>query len=301
MDHSIKIKGISYWLQLLFAAGLIVSFFFSWVSWSGVMVNGSALPSGNFFRISASKFGLDNPFPQFSFTFFVFWLIPVLAGIAAGLVLLKKRTIPFSYIAGALSLTLITIFILFTSTLIDLGVGKSVWSMLKFPAYIHALSAIGLIATVSPVKKQYLKLIFLIIGPVFAYTGYKMGEKVVMNETYKTTDQVKTDFTIEAADLLKEFITNDTSANKKYTEKTILLNGSASAIEILEDSTSTIKFSDSTGSYAIFSLEKNQIEKVKTLQQGNSVSVKGVCSGSIYSEILGTTAITFKRAILIHK
>ncbi|MEQ1677440.1 MAG: hypothetical protein ABL876_12105, partial [Chitinophagaceae bacterium] len=53
---------------------------------------------------------------------------------------------------------------------------------------------------------------------------------------------------------------------------------------------------DSTGSYAIFSFEKSMYEKAKAVQQGDQVSLKGVCSGSIYSEILGTTAISFKRA-----
>lgn len=76
----------------------------------------------------------------------------------------------------------------------------------------------------------------------------------------------------------------------------LVVNGNVSVVQIQTDSVSTIQFSDSTGSYAIFSLEKDQLEKVKAIKQGDAVSLKGVCSGSIFSEILGTTAITFKRA-----
>lgn len=301
MNYSNKIKGITGWLQLLFGVGLIISFFLPWVSWEGTLINGSALPSGNFFKTSASAFGLANPFPQFGFTFLLFWLIPIMAVVNAGLVLMNKKTIPFAYIAGGLSLTMVTIYILFTNTLIDLGIGKNVWGMLKLPAYVHALSAIGLITTAIPAKNILPKIIWIIIGPVIAYSGYKMGEKIVLEETFKTTDQVKADYTLSAADLIREFTLNDTAANKKYMEKTILVTGNSSAVELMSDSASTIKFADSTGSYAIFSLEKDQSDKVRNIKQGTTVSLKGVCSGSIYSEILGTTAITFKRSILINK
>ena len=34
------------------------------------------------------------------------------------------------------------------------------------------------------------------------------------------------------------------------------------------------------------------------IKAGDVISLKGVCSGSIFSEILGTTSVTFKRATL---
>jgi hypothetical protein len=67
------------WLHVLFAAGLLVSFFLPWVLWADSKVSGYAMPAGEFFRISETKFGLANPFPQFSFSLYIFWLIPVLA------------------------------------------------------------------------------------------------------------------------------------------------------------------------------------------------------------------------------
>ncbi len=91
---------------------------------------------------------------------------------------LKKKTIPFAFIAGALSLSLITVFILFTNILIDLGIGNDVFSLLKPAAYIQTLSATGLIITAFPVKNIAPKIIWLLIGPVIAYGSFKMGEKV---------------------------------------------------------------------------------------------------------------------------
>lgn len=301
MSIAINKSGTTRWLHLAFGAGLIISFFLPWVSWEAELINGYAMPAGSFFKTSEARFGLGNPFPQLSFTFYIFWLIPILGLVATTLAGLKKKTAPFSYLAGALSLALVTVYILFTNTLIDLGVGKNVWAMLKIPAYIHAFCAAGLIATAFPVKSQYPKIIWLLIGPVLAYGGYKFGEKQVMSETFKTTDKVKADYTIDANDLIREFMSDDTATNKKYLNKTLVVNGNASAVDVLADSTSTIRFSDSTGSYVIFSLEKNQLDRVKNIKPGNPVSLKGVCSGSIFSEILGTTSISFKRTTLNNK
>jgi hypothetical protein len=76
------------------------------------------------------------------------------------------------------------------------------------------------------------------------------------------------------------------------------VTGTVSAVDIAADSTSTIRFEDSTGPYAIFSLEKSQVNKIRNTKAGDMVSVKGICSGSIFSDILGTTSINFKRSIL---
>ena len=288
-------------LQVIFGFLLIASFFLPWVSWDGTLVSGYLMPAGDFFKLSETKFGLANPFPKLSFTFTIFWLIPSLALLSVLLVLLKRKSAVLSFVAGALSLSLVTVFVLFTNTLLDLGVGKDLISMLKPAAFIQAFSAVGFIATAFPVKNFASKIIWILIGPLLAYGAYKMGEKYIMGETHAATENVTADFTVNSADLIKEFLANDTDANKKYLDKTLVVNGNASAVEILADSTSTIKFADSTGSYAIFSLEKNQLPTVKNIKSGDPVSVKGVCSGSIFSDILGTTSISFKRATLNKK
>ncbi len=283
------------WVHLLFAIGIIVTYFLPWVSWDSNLVKGSDMAAGNFFSISNSKFGLANPFPQFSFAFYTFWLIPVLAFVTVILIYLKKKTITVAYFAGALSLALVSIYYLFTKILIDLGAGENVFSMLKPASYLHAFCAVGLIVTALPVKNNLYKLLWIIIGPVLAYGGFKIGEEYVLGETHQATENVKVDYTLNATDLIKEFTSGDTAVNNKYREKVIVLNGQPSAIDFLPDSTSTIKFADSTKSYAIFSFEKNEYEKVKAIKPGNQVSLKGICSGGIFSEILGTTVITFKR------
>jgi hypothetical protein len=289
----------SRWLHLLFGVILAVSFFLPWVTWGEININGADLATGDFFKSSVVVSGPENPFPKLSFSFYLFWFIPILGVISIILVLQKKKVIPFAFIAGALSLAQTTVYYLFSKTLAtDFSVGHGISEMLNPAIYIHTIAAIGLVTTAFPVKSILPKIIWLTIGPVFAFTGYKMGENFILSETHTASENVKADFTVDASLLIKEFISNDTGTNKKYREKMLVVNGSASAVEIQPDSTSTIKFEDSTGSYAIFSFEKAEFDKVKTIKETDPVSIKGVCSGSIFSDILGTTAITFKRATL---
>jgi tRNA_anti-like len=279
--------------HILFAAVLLGSFFLPWINWEGSLIKGTSLATGEFFKVSEEKFTIGNPFPQFSFSFYVFWLIPVLAAVTIILGLLKKKTAPFSYIPAALALSQFTVYYVFSDFLFS---DQSIPGMLKIAAYTTVLAAIGLIITTMPSKGWLLKMAWILVGPVIAFGGYKIGEKMILSETHTDTAKIKADYTVTADALIQEFIANDTATNKKYMDKVLVVNGTASAVDILPDSTSTVRFADSTGSYAIFSLEKDQFEKTKSIKQGDAVSLKGVCSGSIFSEILKTTAITFKRA-----
>ena len=299
MENSIQNKPVTKkWLHVISGIGLLVSFFLPWVKWNETSVAGFDMPAGNFFTKSVAEFGPANPFTQLDFTFYIFWLIPVLILVSIFLVFTNKRNNFPAFIAGALSLALVTVFYLFTTIIISFGIGSDVFQMLQLPAYITVLTAIGFILT-APVANLWVKKIgWLLLGPVIAFSAFKFGEKKVMAETYQTTDNVKADYTISAVEILSEFSKADSLANAKYREKIVIVNGNASQVEKKNDSTTNIRFDDPEGSYIVFSFEKDQYELVKGINPGDEVSLKGSCSGSIYSEILGTTQISFKRSTL---
>jgi len=120
----------------------------------------------------------------------------------------------------------------------------------------------------------------------------------VASEKFADTFKRKSAYTVKALDFIKEFLQNDSLANKKYANKIITIIGIVSGIESA-DTTINIKFVDTTtGSYAIFAFQEQHLNEAKTLKAGDDVSIKGSCSGSIYSDILGTEVITFKRCAL---
>jgi len=150
-----------------------------------------------------------------------------------------------------------------------------------------------------PANKRFFKWLLLSgvilllsgIGIYFYYATLK----------YEDTTKVKAEFVVKALPFIKSFTENDSLANKKYTEKIIIVSGKISAIEAA-DTSLNIKFIDpATGSYAIFAFQKQHLDQVKALQKEDSVAIKGSCSGGIFSDILGTIFITFKRCVLEKK
>lgn len=291
-------NSVQKWIHIVFAVILLISFFLPWVQWNDSVVKGFDMPAGNFFKISVAEYGPENPFPQLDFTFYIFWLIPVSLILTIVFAIQNKKNGLPAFIAGAMLLALTTVYYLFSKILVDFGIGKSAFSMLQPAAFITVIAAIALIVSATATSFSVKKIGWLIIGPVFAFGAFKFGEKRVMAETYKSTDNVKADYTISATDLLNEFIKNDSLANVRYMEKILVVNGNVSQIERTSDSTTNIRFDDPSGSYIVFSFDKEQYNEVKDIKPGTPVSLKGSCSGSIFSEILETTAISFKRSTI---
>lgn len=112
---------------------------------------------------------------------------------------------------------------------------------------------------------------------------------------YEDTATVKADYTVNAPDFIKEFQQNMTVANKKYSEKIIVVNGTVSAIE-MADTTANIKMIDTaTNAYIIFAFQQQHLNEAKAMKEGEQVSIKGSCSNGSFSNILETEYITFKR------
>jgi hypothetical protein len=103
---------------------------------------------------------------------------------------------------------------------------------------------------------------------------------------------------VNAIDLLHEFQKNDSLANKKYADKIITVNGRISELETA-DTTINVKIADTlTDAYIIFAFQQQHLNEAKTLKEGDTVSIKGSCSGGTYSQILETEFITFKRCAI---
>lgn len=296
MKQELTKNTLRKWLHVAFALLLAICFFLPWTCWKEIGVRGYYMANGKFFDISESQFGLGNPFPKLAFAFNIIWLIPVLALVTAILAIQNKKTSWLAFIAGALSLGLITIYFLFTRQ--DLAIEKNVLKVLSPGGWLAVISSLGLILTVLPDTQWYKKATWIIVGPLFAFLSHMIIEKKIMSETQQGTESVKADYTMNAEDLIHEFLANDSVANKKYREKILVVNGTAAQVQPLGDSTVNIKFTDTTGSYIIFSLEKDQYVKSREIKAGDEVGLKGSCSGSVYSEILSTTSISFKRGVL---
>jgi tRNA_anti-like len=117
----------------------------------------------------------------------------------------------------------------------------------------------------------------------------------LFNLKYDDTATVKPDYTVNAIDFIKEFKQDMAAANKKYSEKIVVVNGTVSAIE-MADTTANIKMIDTTnGAYVIFAFQQQHFSEAKAMKEGEQVSIKGSCSNGAFSSILEAEYITFKR------
>ncbi|HSU29143.1 MAG TPA: hypothetical protein VLJ68_12230 [Chitinophagaceae bacterium] len=280
---------------------LLAGFFLPWVSWEGSKLAGFDMATGNFFRTSEKKFSLGNPFPQFNFAFALFWMVPILSLFVIVLTI-KGRVLPFiSILAGMLALGLVTAYILFTNILLDLGVGRSLWGSLCFGIFITIPAAICMMLASLPAKKRWEGLAFVIAGPLLAWLSFMLVSNYIEKEKFKDPLHGKSDYSVNAMQFINEFRLSDSTANKKYNEKIITVTGRVGEIEAA-DTTMNIKFIDTTtGSYAIFAFQQDHLGEARSLTVGDSVSLKGSCSGGVYSDILETEFISFKRCALVKK
>lgn len=277
---------------------ILAGFFLPWVNWAGSPMPGYAFPAGHFFEVSAKRFNLDNPFPGMAILFHFFWIIP--AG-ALGVILLPLMGMRVHWVAALTSiatLTLVSIYVLFGKTLVMLGAIPSVVGSLSLSLYIISAAAIGLVL-IAPSWKPGVKLLLILMGPATAWIGFTIMEKKVARQEYGDSADAESAYTVWAPDLLRDFEENDSLANAKYREQIITVTGRISETESPNDSTFNVKFMDSTGSYAIFPFTGHYLAKARHLQAGDSVVIRASCSGGVYSEILESSIISFKRSALI--
>ena len=113
---------------------------------------------------------------------------------------------------------------------------------------------------------------------------------------HEDTSNLKADYAVEAIPFIKEFEKDYKAANKKYAEKIIAVKGIVTATEPA-DTTMNIKMTDTTtSSYLIFAFQDQHMAEAKKINVGDNVVIKGSCSDGVYSDILGTYFISFKRS-----
>lgn len=117
---------------------------------------------------------------------------------------------------------------------------------------------------------------------------------------YDDTAYVKPQFTLNAMELLGEFRQDMVAANKKYSEKIIVVTGRVSALEPANTTMNVKMIDTTTQAYIIFAFQQQHVHEARQMKVGETVSIKGSCSGGAFSNILETAYITFKRCAVDH-
>lgn len=130
-------------------------------------------------------------------------------------------------------------------------------------------------------KKFLLVIIFIIVAVAgyFAWQAY--------NKPVATLHDVKPELEISAEKLFADFTGDEDSANQKYLGKVILISGSVLDVNLNSGEYSTVYLdaNDVMGSVSC-QLEKGEEAKAGKLNTGNTVSLKGKCTGFAMDVVL---------------
>jgi preprotein translocase subunit YajC len=132
--------------------------------------------------------------------------------------------------------------------------------------------------------KKKLKIIipaFIIAGAALALYGIKE-----YNRTNKDTLDLKTEYSITATELYKEFETDEQTANVKLNDKVISVNGIVSKIENTDSTKKVLLSVEGAIGGIICEFDKTHVQDVTGMREGNSVQIKGICNGMLMDVLL---------------
>jgi DNA/RNA endonuclease YhcR with UshA esterase domain len=121
----------------------------------------------------------------------------------------------------------------------------------------------------------------LILGSLGAFVAYKMYNKPHVN-----VKEASADIAISANKILEDFSTDEITANTKYLEKIIEVKGVISDTKIeKEKGIITLKTNDDFGS-VLCHLSAAATKQMSALKEGQTITVKGICTGYLMDVIL---------------
>lgn len=106
------------------------------------------------------------------------------------------------------------------------------------------------------------------------------------NRSLPDTHYMKPAFRLEATSFIRQFETDESKANAKYTDQTISVRGIAHAIQST-DTTATVFLNDGhSGTSVVCQFGRESHEEIKDLKKGSPVAIKGICSGYLMDVVM---------------
>jgi hypothetical protein len=149
-------------------------------------------------------------------------------------------------------------------------------------------------------RKNILRFIILPLLLVIAAAAWYIYKEY--NRSHKDTASLKPDYSLQAADLIKEFTGNEQSSNKKYWDKVIEVYGAVKEISHEEKGIYTIVLGDTTSMSSVrCSIDSIHSSSAASVLEGSHVTVKGICTGFNADELLGSDVILIRCAVDLKK
>ena len=123
-------------------------------------------------------------------------------------------------------------------------------------------------------------LITIFIGAVFGYVWKEYHRKPA--DTKYLADQER----IEAMALVKEFITDETTANRLYNDKVVSVKGTVLKIETNGDTRDIVLGNETSPQGVICEFQAKHKKEADEIRPGQQIIVKGICTGILLDVVL---------------
>lgn len=127
-------------------------------------------------------------------------------------------------------------------------------------------------------------LAFVLVLAIIGAIGYFS----FMNAPKASVEDKKAEFTIAATALFEQFEADETASNTKYIGKTVEVSGTIGEISKDENDAPVLLLNAGEDGFGgvLCTLEGSQKEKASKLKMGQTIKVKGVCTGMLMEVII---------------
>jgi len=114
----------------------------------------------------------------------------------------------------------------------------------------------------------------------------------IYNKPHTDVNTSVSDYTVTIENIANDFNQNEEQANQKYLDKIIQIEGIIKNVDIL-DGHGTITLTDSKDptKTVVCNMAVSENMKMITLQQGQKITIKGICTGYLMDVMLVKTVI----------
>ena len=145
-------------------------------------------------------------------------------------------------------------------------------------------------------RKKLTRYVWLPLLVMLAATGIYIYKEY--HRTHQDTGKLRPDYSVRAAEFINEFIQNEQTANKKYWDKVVRVEGVVKDLSRDDNGFYSIILGDSTSSSSIrCSLDSLHNEEMNFIQKGKTATLKGICAGFNADELLGSDVILVRTVV----
>lgn len=111
---------------------------------------------------------------------------------------------------------------------------------------------------------------------------------------HKDLKKVKPDFSLTAADLLKAFESDETSANSRYVKKILDVSGTIESVKLAEDKSANVALKTGSDLGSVICTFQADSE-TSGLKEGDNILIRGECSGYLTDVLLNNCTLIEKK------